>query len=108
VTAELKFPVPETVAEHWLVCPDWTVEGEQVTFTDVIVEDGFTVTVAVPDLVVSCDEVAVMVTVVAEETVGAVNMPEVVIVPALAVHVTAELKLPVPVTDAEHWLVWPG
>jgi hypothetical protein len=38
---------------------------------------------------------------------GAVNKPEAEIVPALAAHVTAELKLPVPVTVAEHWLVWP-
>jgi hypothetical protein len=29
-----------------------------------------------------------------------------VIVPALADHVTAVLKLPVPFTVAEHWLVW--
>ena len=63
--------------------------------------------VAVPDFVASCVEDAVTVTVVVEETVCAVNKPEDVIVPALAVHVTAELKLPVPVTDAEHWLVWP-
>jgi hypothetical protein len=31
-----------------------------------------------------------------------------VIVPGLAVHVTEELKLPVPDTTGEHWLVWPG
>jgi len=70
---------------------------------------GLTVTVAVPDFDVSCVETtAVTVTDVVEETVCAVNKPVDVIVPALAVHVTAELKLPVPVTDAEHWLVWPG
>jgi hypothetical protein len=31
-----------------------------------------------------------------------------VIVPGLAVQVTEELKLPVPETTEEHWLVWPG
>jgi hypothetical protein len=38
VTAELKFPVPATVAEHWLVCPDVTVEGVHDAVTDVIVD----------------------------------------------------------------------
>ena len=28
--------------------------------------------------------------------------------PALADQVTAELKFPVPLTEAEHWLVWFG
>jgi hypothetical protein len=69
---------------------------------------GFTVTVAVPALLVSCVEVAVIVTC-SDVTPpdGAVNKPEMEIVPALAAHVTPELKLPVPVTVAEHWLVWP-
>jgi hypothetical protein len=40
VTPELKFPVPVTVAEHWLVWPYWMVEGEQLTLTDVIVVGG--------------------------------------------------------------------
>ncbi len=39
VTAELKFPVPITAAEHWLVCPYMMVEGEHVTLTEVIVGD---------------------------------------------------------------------
>jgi hypothetical protein len=69
---------------------------------------GFTVTVAVPDFEVSCVEVAVIVTCSAvTPPEGAVNKPEFEMVPALAVHVTPELKLPVPVTVAEHWLVWP-
>ena len=72
-----------------------------------IVPDGFTVTVAVPDLVVSCVEVAVTVTDVIEATIGAVNKPADVIDPALAVHDTAELKLPVPETVAEQVLFWP-
>jgi hypothetical protein len=64
---------------------------------------GFTVTVAVPDLLVSWVEVAVIVTcsVVAPPD-GGVNKPEAEIVPALAVHVTPELKFPVPITVAEH------
>jgi len=69
---------------------------------------GFTVTVAVPDLLMSWTEVAVIVTC-SEVTPpdGAVSKPEVEIVPALAIHVTPELKFPVPITVAEHWLVWP-
>jgi hypothetical protein len=64
---------------------------------------GFTVTVAAPDLLVSCVEVAVIVT--CSDLAppdGAANKPELEMVPALAVHVTPELKLPVPVTVAEH------
>jgi hypothetical protein len=37
-TPVLKLPVPFTVAEHWLVPPELTVVGEQLTATDVIVE----------------------------------------------------------------------
>ncbi len=102
----LKFPVPMTAAEHWLVWPDWTVVGEHVTVTELIVDAGFTVTVAVPDFEASCVEVAVIVT--RSEVfppLGAVYKPEDEIDPAprwLAVHVTAELKLPVPITVAEH------
>jgi hypothetical protein len=66
---------------------------------------GLTVTVAVPEMAVFWVEVAVTVTVVVEETVGAVRTPAVEIEPAFAVQVTDELKLPVPVTVAEHWLV---
>jgi hypothetical protein len=39
VTAELKVPVPITVAEHWLVCPYRIVDGEQATVTEVIDDD---------------------------------------------------------------------
>ena len=105
VTVEVKFPVPMTVAEHWLVCPDWTVEGEHDAVTNVIVDAGFTATVAVPDLVASCVEVAVTVTFVAEDTLGAVKRPEDDICPAFELHVIVEMKFPVPVTVAEHWLV---
>ena len=37
VTPVLKFPVPLTFAEHWLVCPEVTVDGEQLTLTAVTV-----------------------------------------------------------------------
>jgi hypothetical protein len=108
VTAELKFPVPETDAEHWLVWPYWIVDGAQLIVTDVIVPAGLTVIVVEPDLLVSCDDVAVMVTEVVAGTTGAVNTPEVEMEPALAVHDTPVLKLPVPVTVAEQLLVWLG
>jgi hypothetical protein len=49
----------------------------------------------------------VIVTEAVEDTAGAVNRPEDDICPALALHVTVELKFPVPMTVAEHWLVWP-
>jgi hypothetical protein len=39
VTVVVKFPVPMTVAEHWLVCPDVMVDGEQESVTEVIVDD---------------------------------------------------------------------
>jgi hypothetical protein len=38
VTVELKFPVPMTVAEHWLVWPEVTIEGEHDDVTDVMVD----------------------------------------------------------------------
>lgn len=67
---------------------------------------GLTVTVAEPERVLSWVEVAVIVTEVALETGGAVNRPDALTLPALADHVTAELKLPVPDTFAEQLLVW--
>jgi hypothetical protein len=67
----------------------------------------FTVTVAVPDTLVFWVEVAVMVTNNDVFVPGAVNSPEEEILPALAAHVTAMLKFPVPLTVAEHWLVPP-
>jgi len=60
-----------------------------VTDTEVMVGGSVTVMVAVPDLLPSCVEVAVTVTVPA--ALGAVKSPEELIVPALALHVTAEL-----------------
>ena len=61
-TDVLKLPVPCTVDTHWLVCPDWIVEGEQLSVTDVIVEGGFTVIVVEPDFVESCTDAPVIVT----------------------------------------------
>ena len=69
---------------------------------------GFTVMVAVPVLLESCEEVAVMVTCKVAFVPGAVNTPDELIEPALADQLTAELKLPVPLTEAVHWLVWFG
>jgi hypothetical protein len=65
-----------------------------------------TVTVANPDLVASCTEVAV--TVAEPAVAGAVNSPAESTVPPFADHVTAELKLPVPVTVAAHCEVSPA
>jgi hypothetical protein len=83
--------VPLIVALHCEFAPTLTVDGLQVTCTEVIVGEGggCTVTDAVPDLVGSCMLVAVTVTVPA--VAGAVRMPLALTVPALADHVTAEL-----------------
>ena len=91
VTAELKFPVPLTVAVHCDVALMFTVVGLQATETDVIEDEGeaCTMTAAVPDFVVSCVLVAVTVTLLAEA--GAVKSPLVLTVPTLADQVTAEL-----------------
>ena len=68
---------------------------------------GSAMTVVEPDLVASCTEVAVTVIGVAEEIEpGGMSRPDADMVPTDADQLTAELKLPVPVTVAEHWLVW--
>jgi hypothetical protein len=88
VTAELKAPVPCTVAtqeEVWFV---WIEAGEQATETEVIVPGTPTATDAEPDLVESCVDVAVIVHVPAAE---GVNTPADVIAPPVADHVTPEL-----------------
>lgn len=54
---------------------------------------------AVPDFVPSCVEVAVMI---ADPAAVGVNIPEEVIVPLVADHVTPVLYVPVPVTVAVH------
>jgi len=61
VTNELKLPVPETVAEHWLDCPIGTLTILQETATEVIAGGSAAVTVAEPNLVGSFVDVAVIV-----------------------------------------------
>jgi hypothetical protein len=74
---------------HCDVCPVWTEAGSQETETEVMVGGSVTVMVAVPDLVAACVEVAVTVTVPA--VLGAVKSPKELIVPTLALQVTAAL-----------------
>src|SRR5271168_5514819 len=96
---------PLANALHWLVWRDWMAEGEQVT---VIAVRGVTVTVAVPFMVESCTEVAVMLTVLLVVTAWAVKTPLVSMVPALDPQKTAVSKLvPVPLTVATQELVCP-
>ena len=68
---------------------------------------GVTVMVAVPTLVESWDEAALIETVVLVFTAGAVNKPLLSMVPALAPQITEVVKLPVPVTVDVQELVWP-
>jgi hypothetical protein len=86
--------VPVTVAAQVLVCVTITVAGVQLTLTEVMV-GGVTVTVAHPDLLVSCVEVAVTVTWVAFEMEdAAVKTPALLTEPpldGLTPQVTAEL-----------------
>jgi hypothetical protein len=91
VTALLNSPVPVTVAVACAVCAV-SIDGE-LTITDTLVIDGagFTITVVLPDFVVSSVEVAVIVAV---PVVAGVNSAVVEIVPMLAGltdHVTALL-----------------
>jgi hypothetical protein len=91
VIAELKFPVPFTVALHCAVALVLILVGLQATETDVIGDDGddCTVTAVVPEITGSWVLVAVTVTLPAEA--GAVNTPLAFTVPALADQATAEL-----------------
>src|SRR5208282_6196365 len=68
---------------------------------------GLMITVAVPNSLVFCVDVAVIVTDKGEETTGAVKVPAGLIVPALAIQETVVEKVPVPVTVAEHVINWP-
>jgi hypothetical protein len=91
VTAELYDPVPFTVAVQLDVCVVRMDVGEQATETEVIVDGAVTVTVALPDLVESCVDVAVIVAV---PVLEAVNTPALLTVPmvvGLTDHVTDEL-----------------
>ena len=68
VTAELKLPVPVTVAEHCEVAPVCTEVGVHDAATDVMVgAGGVSVMVADPDFELSVTLVAVKVTVAVEE-----------------------------------------
>jgi len=60
LTAVLKLPVPFTVAAQALVCPTVTAAGVHATATEVMVGPA-TDTLAVPDLVESWADVAVIV-----------------------------------------------
>jgi hypothetical protein len=82
-----------TVAAQEVVDPTFTEVGKQLIESEEIDEEPeVTAMVVVPYLVGSWTEVAVMVTVPPEGAVdGAVKTPEEEMVPALAVHVTAEL-----------------
>jgi hypothetical protein len=62
-----------------------------------------TVTLADPETLVFCTEVALIVAVPVPE---GVNRPLEFTLPSVAVHVTDWLGNPVPVTVALHWLVW--
>jgi uncharacterized membrane protein len=91
VTAELNDPVPCTVAAQVDVCVVRMDAGEQPTETEVIVDGAATVTVAMPDLVESCFDVAVMVAV---PVPAGVRTPALLTVPmlvGLTDHVTDEL-----------------
>src|SRR5258708_6748521 len=90
VTLGLKAPVPLTVAEQVDTCPVCTDVGLQEAFTDVTVPAAATVMVAVPLLVESCVDVAVMVTCVLKGTVEAVKRPvaALIVPPVFAVQKT--------------------
>lgn len=76
--------------------------GKQATATPVIVDGVVTVTVAWPDLVVSCVDVAVTVAVPAADGVNTPVLLTLPMVEGLTDHETELLKLPVPVTVGVH------
>jgi hypothetical protein len=91
VTDALKLPVPVTVGVQVDTCVVRMEVGEQATVTEVIVGGTVTATVAVPDLVVSCVEVAVMVAVPAPAGVKTPPLLTVPMLVGLTDHVTEEL-----------------
>jgi len=91
VTDVLKLPVPVTVGVQVDVCMIRMDAGEQVTDTEVIVAGTVTVTVAEPDLVESCVEVAAIVAVPAPAGVKTPALLTVPMLVGLTDHVTAEL-----------------
>lgn len=104
VTAGLYAPVPKTVATQVAVCPVVIEEGAAATDTPVTVTAGgvaVTVTSAVSETLVNPDSAECAVQVPVPEPDG-VNTPPEVMVPPVAVHVTAVLNAPVPATLATH------
>jgi hypothetical protein len=92
-----------TIAEQAAVWVVRMAAGVQATEIEVIATGTATATVAEPDLVTSCVEIAVMV---AAPAVVGVKTPVAVIVPPVADQVTPELYAPVPWTFAEQADVW--
>jgi hypothetical protein len=91
VTAVL--PVPCTVAVNCWLLPDVKAAAFGETVTATVAATGLTVTEERADLVVSAVLVAVMVTVVEAVTWGAVNIPPLLIVPAVVVQTTPEFEV---------------
>lgn len=91
VTAELYAPVPCTVAEQLDVCVVRMDAGEQTTETEVTADGTVTVTVALPNLVKSCVDVAVMLAVPAPVGVKTPLLLTVPMLVGLRDHVTDEL-----------------
>jgi hypothetical protein len=86
VTAVLLVPVTRAL-NCWLL-PEVKLAAFGETDTDTAAAAGLTVTEARANLVASATLVAVMVAVVDAVTLGAVNIPPLLIVPLLAVHTT--------------------
>jgi hypothetical protein len=102
LTADEKVPVPATVALQAIVPPAVTVLAPQLTITLLMLEVGAVLAVnrivATANFVLSWVLVAWTVTL--DPVAGAVKLPKVSIVPAVAVQVTAWEKLPDPVRVA--------
>ena len=88
VTVELERKLVPLIVSVWAAAPAVTEEGERLVIVGTGLFGAVTVTVALPDFVVSCFEVAV--TVAGPIPLG-VKTPDGVIVPSVAVQVTAEL-----------------
>jgi hypothetical protein len=91
VTAVLLVPCTRAV-NCWLL-PEVRVAAFGETDTDTAAAAGLTVTEERANLVASATLVAVMVAVVDAVTLGAVNIPPLLIVPLLAVHTTAVFEV---------------
>jgi len=96
VTAELKLPVPVTVAANCAWALEFTDKVAGLAAT--VVTTGGTTTVRLAVAVTPAVYMLVAVTTSAPPVAGAVYSPALVMLPRWADQVTAELKLPVPVT----------